>query len=101
MRRWRAVRVSNPCHRRDKATASPDASQRVELVRLARLERALYGFSNRSLCHWGTDAHKRAFTPVLLMQHKWWTPPPMIRDLTGQEPAALRIKLDVREPRRG
>jgi hypothetical protein len=25
-------------------------------VRLARLERALYGFSNRSLCHWGTDA---------------------------------------------
>ena len=56
MRRWRAVRVSNPSHRLDKATASPDASQRVELVRLARLERALYGFSNRSLCHWGTDA---------------------------------------------
>jgi hypothetical protein len=27
-----------------------------ELVRAVRLERTLYGFSNRSLCHWGTRA---------------------------------------------
>src|SRR3954452_9167670 len=95
MRRWRAVRVSNPCHRRDKATASPDASQRVELVRLARLERALYGFSNRSLCHWGTDAHKRAFTPVLLAQqgvHVRLTHATQVLDTSGHDPGPDRTR---------
>ena len=41
-----------------------------ELVRLVRLERTLHGFSNRSLCHWGTSAWRTTTVTIRVLRFK-------------------------------